>query len=170
MKKYRASNGLAIMPQQDMRMLAMMSQKGWHLSAMRGIFYWFEKGEPCSCQYAVNFETSVDDEMLSIYAASGWAPVLVNEEFQIFRAEQGASPIFSDAESEIEVLQRSKKPFGVYSLIMGFLVIAGFGLGFAFDLLIVKLIGTAFLVCFIFVFFPYLGLCYRIWRRSKKDT
>lgn len=104
MKKYRASNGWAVNPDKDMRMLEEMSTKGWHLTGMRGIWYVLEKGEAHSYIYNLNMEKNTTSDMLSIFKNSGWTLIFAAEGCQIFRAESGTTPIFTDNESKLEAL------------------------------------------------------------------
>jgi hypothetical protein len=159
MVKYKICNGLAIMPKKDMKRLKNMSKKGWHLKRMKGIFYVFESGEAKDYDYALNSEIVVEKDLTSFYEASGWRAIILNNGYQIFRAPEGTKPIFTDVESKLEVLQKNKVTFRKWTTIFGVLLVLWLILenivglkGFFFP-------GYIVLVsCFIFVFFPYLGL------------
>jgi hypothetical protein len=118
--KYHIGYGLAVMPNRDLNIFRDMSNKGWHVCGTSGILYRFEHGEPHDYDYALNFEDTVDAEMLSLYEAGGWTPIIVVSGvvgYQIFRAEVGTPHIFSDVDSEIEVLRKNCRFYGKWSLI-----------------------------------------------------
>ena len=104
-RKYIIGSGIAISPEKDMALFKEMSKQGWHMSGTMLYWYRFEKGEPADYDYASNMESKVTKNMLSIYEDSGWMPIVACNGFQIFRAEAGAIPIFSDKASEIEALE-----------------------------------------------------------------
>ena len=98
MSKYKCSWGFAIAPEKDMKMLENMSKKGWHLEGMSGIRYRFEKGECHEYIYDFNMEEKVEEGMLSFYESSGWKLIFSDSGFQVFRAEKGTIPLFTDNE------------------------------------------------------------------------
>jgi hypothetical protein len=180
--KYRMSGGLAMTPNRDMNMLKIMSVKGWHVTGMSGIRYRFEHGEPHDYDYAMNCEHAVDAEMLSLYETSGWTPVMVLNGvggYQIFRAEAGTPHIFSDVDSEIEVLRRSRRFYGKWSLIFfGALVGVIISALLAFKLLElskIAFIGLCILfvliwLCFISFFTPFVGQSVTIAKKKRRAT
>ena len=107
--KYVMGSGIAISPEKDMALFKKMSNQGWHMNGTMLWWYRFEKGEPADYDYASNMEEKVTKDMLSIYEESGWIPIVACNGIQIFRAVAGATPIFSDAESEIEALEETKR-------------------------------------------------------------
>jgi len=107
--KYIIGSGVAISPDKDMALLKKMSKQGWHMSGILLWWYRFEKGEPADYDYASNMESKVTKNMISIYEESGWLPIVAVDGIQIFRAKEGTTPIFSDLESEIEVLEEIKR-------------------------------------------------------------
>jgi hypothetical protein len=168
MAKYRMSGGLAMTPESDMKLLKKMSQKGWHITGMRGIFYRFEKGLPHDFDYSLNLEERINPEMMSFYEASGWTPIVAESGYQIFRAKAGSSPIFSDSESEIELLSRNRQQYGMWSLIpmslmIVCIILANWIEGYT---IICTALGLFMSVCFIFTFFPFIG--FSISLRKKK--
>nr|WP_275262591.1 DUF2812 domain-containing protein [Paenibacillus tepidiphilus] len=142
-----------------MHLLKRMSQRGWHVTGMKGMLYRFEQGGPHDYDYALNMEEQVNPEMFSLFEASGWTPVIAFDGLQIFRAEAGTSPIFSDSESEAEQLSKNRQQYGKWSLVPLCLAIICFilrnqveGAGELFFFL-----GLFMLVCFVFTFFPFIG-------------
>ena len=171
MAKYRMCSGLAIAPNRDLNMLQQMSRKGWHLAAMAGLgfCYRLEEGEAHSYQYALSMEPAVNAEMLSLYKASGWTPVVACNGYQIFRAEPGTAPIFSDTDSEIEVLRKNRKTAGVGSLLFGAVLALLLGLiifvqwNVPFAILLFIAWGL-----FGFFFFPFVGFSVSLQRKKPK--
>jgi len=107
-RKYIMGDGIAISPEKDMALFKKMSKKGWHMSGVTLLWYRFDKGEPADYDYASNMESNITKDMLSLYEESGWLPIVACDGFQIFRAIEGATPIFSDLESEVEALEEVK--------------------------------------------------------------
>lgn len=171
MAKYRISGGLAMTPGLDMNLLKKMSQKGWHVTGMRGIFYRFEKGMPHDFDYSLNLEERINHDMMSFYEASGWAPIVAENGYQIFRSEAGSSPIFSDTESEIELLSRSRRQYGKWSLVpLSLLIVCIVAAGrMEWDNIIFTALGILMLVCFIFTFFPFIGFSLSLRRRKRQQ-
>ena len=169
MNKYRFCNGLAIFPEHDMKMLSEMSRSGWHFVGFSGLMYKFEKGEPMPYIYSVNFEKSVGDDMLELYRESGWEPVVVQNGYQIFRAADGTPPIFSDKQSEIDIVKEQKNLCGRGALIsLGILLVLATVLHLTaihsfFWFLIIVPLGS-----FIFTFFPFMGSILHIRRIQKR--
>ncbi|MBQ3512842.1 MAG: DUF2812 domain-containing protein [Lachnospiraceae bacterium] len=168
MSKYRGSRGFAMAPQKDMKMLEKMSRKGWHLEGMSGIMYRMEKGECHEYIYDYNMEDEIDKGMLSLYESSGWKLIYSQSGFQIFRAEKGTTPLFTDTESKIEVLEKQRRQFAIPALVFTilFLISAYFMVtqeGIAFLILTVCLY-----CCSVFTAFPFIGLCNHI-RKMKKE-
>lgn len=175
MNKYRVSNGLAVMPDSDMKMLHKMSLKGWHVTGMSGIHYRFEQGEPHSYIYNLNMEKEADEEMLALYKASGWEPLIIGTGLQIFRAEEGTTPIFSDAQSKIEVLEDRRKFYGKATIIIAILLIAAFLATLFFEgatWLEITLLIALFLCWMVFVsaVLPFIGLCLSIRKLKRSST
>jgi len=108
-RKYILGDGIAISPEKDVALLKKMSKQGWHISGTTLSWYRFDKGEPADYDYAFNMESKVTKDMLSLYEESGWLPIVACDGFQIFRAAEGATPIFSDLESEVEALEEVKR-------------------------------------------------------------
>lgn len=158
MAKYKMCGGLAIMPERDMKLLKDMSKKGWHLAGMKGFLYRFEEGEPCDYDYTLNTEMKIDKDMLSFYEASGWCPVVISPGYQIFRAKEGTTPIFTDRDSEEEVLQRNQKMSGKWASVFGILIIVWSIAENVIDLgFITVMVMIALYICFVFTFFPFVG-------------
>lgn len=169
MTKYRICGGLAITPEKDIKMLGEMSKKGWHLSNMCcGIFYRFEKGHPQDYTYSLNLEKSTTREMLSFYEASGWTPVVVGNGYQIFRAAAGAVPIFSDKESEMEILYKSRQQSGKSALLFAAVIIFCLILNVLIESMAFILLALAAFVFFIFSFLPFIGFSFSLYKIKQK--
>lgn len=163
MSKYRFCSGLAIYPDKDMRMLEEMSSKGWHLTDMKGILYKFEKGEEKAYSYNLNMENEINKDMLSLYKQSGWEPVIFADGYQIYRAEKGTTPIFTDNETKVEVLEKQKVSFGIGAIIFLIALIASITAVVVYDgnPIVENVILLVSLICWIGLVFwglPYLGL------------
>ncbi len=167
--KYRMGHGLAISPERDMQMFAEMSARGWHLTDNSGVFYRFEKGESHRYIYNMNLEPETDEEMRTLYEESGWTPVIMEKGMQIFRAEEGTPPIFSDTESKVELMEKERRIFGFYALGWGIALAAVIVLSFfcSSPLCLIPL-----LLCwvqFVFGLFPFVGLCRLIRKERRKE-
>lgn len=174
MNKYRLCNGLAIYPDRDMKMLSEMSQKGWHVKELKWICYRFEEGEPKEYIYNLNMENEVNEDMLSIYKESGWEPIILENGYQIYRAEKGATPIFTDNETKIEVLSKQKKSFGIGAIVflILFVVIVAVTAVFWNNEAVKDILLFVALLCWVplvFTGFPYLGLRKQIRNLQKGD-
>jgi hypothetical protein len=167
--------GLAMMPDYDMQKLKEMSQKGWHLSHLSGLLYRLEEGVPHDYDYAVNLESNITSEMLSIYEASGWTPIVAENGYQIFRADAGTTPIFSGLESteseiEIEMLKNMqmrcvKWTAIVFSLIVVFCVVSQW---IDIHQIILLLLLWILVVLFMFTVLPIIGCGISIYRKRKR--
>ncbi len=167
--KYRMGNGLAISPEKDMQMFAEMSAKGWHLKENLGLWFRFAKGEPHRYIYALNMDEDTDETMYETYAQCGWTAVIKDKGLHIFRAEEGTPPIFSDAESKCEVLEKERRKFGICAIVWGIITVI---------LLIVTVMTGSWipmiftLICLtntIFALFPFLALRRQISAERKKE-
>jgi hypothetical protein len=122
-RKYIMGSGIAMSPEKDMALFKKMSKQGWHMSGTMLWWYRFEKGEPVDYDYASNMEGKVTKDMLSMYEESGWLPIVAVDGFQIFRAIEGAAPIFSDTISEIEALEEIRRNTVKCGTFWGFVLI-----------------------------------------------
>lgn len=168
MTKYRMCGGFAMTPKRDMKMLSEMSKKGWHLSKMRGIFYCFEKGDPHDYNYSLNLEISTTPEMLYFYEASGWTPIVAENGHQIFRAESGSAPIFSDTDSEIDILNKNRHWSGKYALLFTALITICLILNSLIESIIFTILGLIVFVLFIFSFLPFIGFTLSLYKLKQK--
>ena len=101
-------------------------------------------------------EATVTKDMLSIYEGSGWLPVVACNGFQIFRAVAGATPIFSDVESEIESLEEIRRNMVKGAVIWGSAVILT-GLAVFVFTDTENLLWVALTVLFMFCLFPFVA-------------
>ena len=165
MAKYRMCGGLAIMPKHDMKMLADMSARGWHLSGFScGILYRFEAGAPHAYDYAVDFQRDFSAEAQERSAMAGWLPVALGPTWQIVRAEAGTVPLYTDDDAEAETRSASRTGAGWAALVCALAAVLLFALqgrlaaqgneagSWA------SLVGClVFAAAFVFAFFPFVG-------------
>lgn len=167
--KYRMGNGLAISPEKDMQMFAEMSAKGWHLEESSGLCFRFAKGEPHRYIYALNMDEDTDETMYETYAQCGWTAVIKDKGLHIFRAEEGTPPIFSDAESKCEVLEKERRKFGIYAIVWGIITVI---LLIAAEMLTSWILMIFTLMCLtntIFALFPFCALRRQIREERRKE-
>lgn len=152
-RKYIIGSGIAISPEKDMALLKKMSKQGWHFSGTWIWWYQFEKGEPADYDYASNMESKITKDMIALYEESGWLPIVACDGMQIFRAVEGATPIFSDLDSEIEALEEIKrntiKSAIIWSIALILVMMARFVVPDAWNLL-----GIALTILSVFIAFP----------------
>lgn len=168
MSKYKCSWGFAIAPEKDMKMLENMSKKGWHLEGMSGLRYRFEKGECHEYIYDFNMEEKVEEGMLSIYESSGWKLIFSDSGFQVFRAEKGTIPLFTDNESKVEVLQRHKKAYSIPALICTILFLISIYVMMVKDGIGYVILSVVLCWSMIFTVFPYIGFSNGIRKEKRK--
>lgn len=164
--KYRLGYGLAIKPEKDMEMFSSMSEKGWHLTDQGGFLYRFEQGEPQKYIYTLNTDSDISEDMYITYEKCGWTPVIKVKGMHIFRAKPGTPDIFSDTESELELLVKECHKFGIYALVAGIILAVVFVLSRLFESFWWSI---PLVICwcqFVFGFFPFVGLCRQI--KKKK--
>ncbi len=166
--KYRMGNGLAIEPEKDMQMFAEMSAKGWHLEENLGLWFRFAKGEPHRYIYALNMDEDTDATMYETYAQCGWTPVIKDKGLHIFRAEEGTPPIFSDAESKCEVLEKERRKFGTGAIVWGIITMILLIAGEMLHSWILMILTLICLTNTIFTLFPFLALRRQIDAERKK--
>jgi hypothetical protein len=177
-RKYVMGSGIAISTEKDMALFKKMSKQGWHMSGIFLCWYRFEKGEPIDYDYASNMETKVTEDMLALYEESGWLPIVACDGFQIFRAAEGATPIFSDLESEIEAFEEIKRYtlrsafFWGLATVCGFLILVLMPLYFA----VANLIWWIGSILFLLAWIPFstqtlsfIGIC-KIIRKKRKQA
>ncbi|HHT77913.1 MAG TPA: DUF2812 domain-containing protein [Clostridiaceae bacterium] len=166
MSKFRLNNGVALFPEKDCRMMAEMSAKGWHLVsfAAGGLLYRFEKGNPEDYQYVFYFEKTTSREMMSIFEAAGWQLVAGESGIQIFRAGREAIPIYSEPETKIEMLKKSKERFAIMTMFAGMLLLSSLisAIWVYPDSMIMKMVLLIVWSVFVFSSFPLVGLTRRI--------
>lgn len=167
--KYRMGNGLAISPEKDMRMFAEMSAKGWHLEENDGILFRFAQGEPHRYIYALNMDEDTDETMYETYAQCGWTPVIKEKGMHIFRAEEGTPPIFSDTASKLEILEKERRKFGIYALVLSIITVLLLIIGDMTQSMLLQILSLIGLTHVIFGVFPFLGLCRQIREERRKE-
>jgi len=92
--------------------LARMARDGWHLTAPRGFFYRFEKGEPADVVYRMDYQSPGKFERkdyLGLFKDAGWEHIGEFSNWYYFRTKAGDGPapeIHSDPESKIAMYRR----------------------------------------------------------------
>lgn len=165
MAKYRICGGLALMPVHDMALLKRMSAKGWHLSGFSGaVLYRLEQGEPHAYDYEVYFEPEFSPKVQDFFRAGGWELVASGPSWQIVRAEEGTTPLFTDDEAKIEMLSRSRARVGGAAIVCAVLAVLFFVLEQMFTAQQFELGETICLMglltavaCLVFSFLPFIG-------------
>ncbi|VYU59101.1 DUF2812 domain-containing protein [Clostridium tertium] len=173
--KYIMISGLAFDEEGDMEKLKNYARQGWILEGITGgVFYKLKKDKPQEVIYSVDYQIGADEEYFAMFKEAGWKLVTsVGDEIYIFMAQDGAKPIYSDCESEVNkyINMRNKTKRGsLYSSLVAVALIC---------LLIVSIIAIKpiFLIVlgllvidicvFIFNFMPYLAYNYRIKQIQK---
>lgn len=101
--------------------LSRMARKGWHLTAPRGIFYRFVKGEPADVAYRLDYQRPAKGDLkeyLGLFKDAGWEHVDEFGNWHYFRIPTGGGPapeIHTDPVSKIAMFRR----------LLGFLGIVG---------------------------------------------
>jgi uncharacterized membrane protein len=94
------------------RWLNQMAREGWRLTAPRGVFYRFEKGEPADIVYRLDFQIlrrSDRKEYLELFRDAGWEHAGDFSNWHYFRimAGGGSPPeIHTDPASRIAMFRR----------------------------------------------------------------
>ncbi|MNV64785.1 hypothetical protein D3C71_1574470 [compost metagenome] len=110
--------------------------------------------------------------MMSFYEASGWTPIVAESGYQIFRAEAGSTPIFSDSESEIELLSRNRQQYGKWSLVpMSLIIMCIIAITWMeWGTIVFTGLGLFMLVCFIFTFLPFIGFSLSLRKKKRQQV
>lgn len=119
--KYMMSGGLAFSEADDMNKLRCKSLEGWHLKRFRCAGYEFEKGESEDVIYSIDYrllEPSEKDEYFEMFTIAGWAPVCSEYNMHIFKADTGIVPIYSDAESARDKINRLAIPVKTVTILL----------------------------------------------------
>ncbi|MFD1929586.1 DUF2812 domain-containing protein [Sporosarcina siberiensis] len=127
--KYMMSGGLAFTEAADMKKLRRKSLEGWHLKRFRCAGYEFEKGESEDLIYSIDYrllEPDEKDEYFEMFTVGGWTPVCSEYNMHIFKADKGTVPIYSDAESARDKINRLAIPVKKFTvLIVGLTILFG---------------------------------------------
>jgi hypothetical protein len=94
------------------RWLSRMARAGWHLTAPRGVYYRFEKGDPADMIYRLDYQRpgkSGRQEYLNLFKDAGWEHAGEFGNWHYFRTAVGDGPvpeIHTDLESRIAKYRR----------------------------------------------------------------
>ncbi|MGY0694704.1 DUF2812 domain-containing protein [Virgibacillus sp. FSP13] len=75
--------------------------------------YELEKDDPEDVIFSIDYrflEPEEDDEYFEMFNSAGWTHVCSGYTFHIFKAEKGTKPIYSDAESAKDKMDRIANP------------------------------------------------------------
>lgn len=99
-------------------MLAQQARKGWKVRNLNLLgFYRFEPAEPEEVVFDSTTVPNPPADYSEFFEAAGWKPVIVNRDFQIFKTQPGADPIFTDG-SRSYWLNRQARAFGIICIIL----------------------------------------------------
>jgi len=110
--------------EKEERWLAEHERSGWHLKAVRGFGYTFERATPADAAYRLDFYAGPREnrqEYLSIFLDAGWEHVGERGHWHYFRhgLVNGKAPeIFSDPESRIAKYRRVMAMMGVFIVLL----------------------------------------------------
>jgi len=108
--------------EKEERWLSRMARSGWHLTAPKGIFYRFAKGEPAGVVYRLDYQRPARGnlkEYLGLFKDAGWEHVgeFANWHYFRIRAGEGPAPeIHTDPESKIAMFRRLLASLGIVSV------------------------------------------------------
>lgn len=173
--KYVMIRGLAFSEEDDMEKLKNYASQGWILEdIVGGFFYKLRKDKPQNIVYNLDYQTETNEEYFTMFKEAGWKLIVSIENYMnIFSAQVGTKPIYSDCESEIDKytsIRNTTRKGTLYSLIiaialMGLLVVSLMIIKPIFLIILGLLIIDIFI--FVFNFMPYLAYNSRI-KQIKK--
>lgn len=126
MTKYMMSIGLAYSEARDMEKLRKKALQGWNLKRFRFAGYELERGQSEDVIFSIDYRLLTPDEeeeYFDMFAYAGWTHVCSEYNMHIFKASKGTIPIYSDAESSNEKIERSAVPIQTVIIYSGSLTI-----------------------------------------------
>jgi len=127
--KYVMISGLAFSEESEMEKLRNYASQGWILEDIKGgFFYKLKKDKPQDIVYSLDYQLEANEEYFTIFKEAGWKLVVsIENQMQIFSAQAGTKPIYSDCESEVDKYIRIKnetRKGSLYSLIVAIVIMA----------------------------------------------
>lgn len=117
--KYVMIGGYAFSENSEMKKLKKLAQKGWILDGVSSpiLSYRFIKGEPQCLDFAVDYQSEVDEEYFAFFDSKGWEhEATIGDEIHIFSAPENTRPIYTDRTSEFDKLETMREKFKYPSL------------------------------------------------------
>lgn len=122
--KYMMSGGLAFSEEKDMEKLHHYSLKGWHVRDFAFMGYTLEKGENMDYIYSIDYrplKADERDEYIDYFSSAGWSHIATAADVQLFRAQAGTKPIYTDRETTIEKYENSRGSIMPFSILFFFI-------------------------------------------------
>jgi len=122
--KYVMMGGYAFSEDSDMKKLKKFAKDGWVIDgvSLPILSYRLKKGEPQNLDFAIDYQSEVDDDYFLLFESAGWKhEATIGDEIHLFSAPEGTKPIYSDKTSEIDRLKTIGDKFkypSLYSLIL----------------------------------------------------
>lgn len=162
--------GLAFSEEDDMEKLKNYASQGWILEdIVWGFFYKLRKDKPQNIVYNLDYQTETNEEYFTMFKESGWTLVVsIGNYMHIFSAQDGAKPIYSDCQSEIDKytsIRNITRKGTLYSLIIAIALMVLLAVSLIFIkpiFLIILGLLIIDMVIFVFNFMPYLAYNLRI--------
>ncbi len=169
-RKYVMIRGLAFSEEDDMEKLKNYASQGWILEdIVWGFFYKLRKDKPQNIVYNLDYQTETNEEYFTMFKESGWKLVVsIGNYMHIFSAQDGAKPIYSDCQSEIDKytsIRNITRKGTLYSLIIAIALMVLLAVSLIFIkpiFLIILGLLIIDMVIFVFNFMPYLAYNLRI--------
>lgn len=173
--KYVMISGFAFSEETDMEKLKDYASKGWILEdIVGGLFYKLRKDKPQNIVYSLDYQTETNEEYFSLFEEAGWKLVVSTDNYmQIFSAQAGTKPIYSDRESEIEKytnIRNLMKKGALFSFLIAIVLSGLLACSFiAIKPIFLLVLGLLLIdiVLFVITLMPYFAYNYRI-KQIKK--
>lgn len=168
--KYVMMGGFAFSENSDMEKLKRFAKEGWIIDgvSLPILSYRLKKGKPQNLDFAVDYQSGVDEDYFSLFESAGWRhEATIGDEIHIFSAPEGTKPIYTDKTSEIDKLKTIGDKFkypSMYSMILLAIMIVINIFAPQEGMLHYGIIGITILVitASIFTGMPYIGYQYRL--------
>ncbi|MCE2852320.1 MAG: DUF2812 domain-containing protein [Roseiflexaceae bacterium] len=96
--------GLACSVEEDLQHMSQWAAEGWQVVAVRRMCVVLERATPEQVLFAVDYQTSPDDEYYALCHVAGWTHVLsLSNTIHLFKAPVGTRPLFSTHDNSIIV-------------------------------------------------------------------
>ena len=105
--------------------LEQYSKQGWHFDKNLIYFFRLKKGEEKNYQYKFIYDKKFNKEIEQYYNEAGWQIISNGGFYRLARGEEGSTPIFTDIDSELEIMKYQSIKFliifiiGIISVLYG---------------------------------------------------